>query len=117
MGTLVYGNPGHTVDFDDRALQHLQIVITAKLRRRESFIFSWLEPDGDGGGRGSIWLDPTSVILYRFSDHDIPVLNREWIDLLTASADSGSGLTFSPEPFGAEPRPSDLPPITDSLAT
>jgi hypothetical protein len=40
MGSLLYGNSGTAVEFEDRALIHLQIVITNKLRRRESFLFS-----------------------------------------------------------------------------
>ncbi len=41
MGTLIYGDSGLIVDFDDRVLAHLQIVIGAKLRRHEGFFFTW----------------------------------------------------------------------------
>jgi len=40
MGKLTYDST-LTVDFDDRVLAHLQLVIGAKLRRAESFYFSW----------------------------------------------------------------------------
>ena len=106
MGTLIYGNAAHTVEFDDRVLLHLQIVITAKLRRRESFIFSWLESVELGGGRGSIWLDSTSVLLYRFADSRMPEVDGDWIDALTTSADSGSGLSLVPEPAIGQEMPS-----------
>lgn len=55
MGTLFYGNRGIHVTFDDRALMHLQIVITAKLRRKESFLFTWTDSTDVGSGRGSMW--------------------------------------------------------------
>ena len=37
MGKLTYDST-LTVDFDDRVLAHLQLVIGAKLRRAESFV-------------------------------------------------------------------------------
>ncbi|RFA10557.1 hypothetical protein B7R54_16090 [Subtercola boreus] len=98
MGILLYGNPSIEIDFDDRALTHLQIVITAKLRRRESFVFSWTDSPGAGSGRSSIWVDPSSTLYYRFYGSRIPSINRVWIERLMASANSGGGLYFTPEP-------------------
>ncbi|UFS59674.1 DUF7882 family protein [Subtercola endophyticus] len=98
MGMLMYGSPSIEVSFDDRALTHLQIVITAKLRRRESFIFSWADSADIGSGRSSIWLDPSSTIFYRFYGSRVPAINREWIDVLMNSANSGGGLFFTAEP-------------------
>jgi hypothetical protein len=104
MGTLLYGNPGIVISFEDRALMHLQIVITAKLRRSESFVFSWTDAADVGSGRSSIWLDPSSTLLYRYFGSRIPSINREWIETLTVSANSGSGLIFTAEP-GTPPPP------------
>ncbi|GAA0997507.1 DUF7882 family protein [Subtercola frigoramans] len=98
MGLLLYGSPGIEIKFDDRALQHLQIVITAKLRRHESFVFSWNDAPETGSGRSSIWLDPSSTLCYRYFGSRIPSINREWVDALMESANSGSGLNFLPEP-------------------
>jgi hypothetical protein len=83
---------------------HLQIVITAKLRRSESFVFSWTDAADVGSGRSSIWLDPSSTLLYRYFGSRIPSINREWIEVLTISANSGSGLIFTAEP-GTPPPP------------
>lgn len=83
---------------------HLQIVITAKLRRSESFVFSWTDAADVGSGRSSIWLDPSSTLLYRYFGSRIPSINREWIETLTVSANSGSGLIFTAEP-GTPPPP------------
>ncbi|CAN5116828.1 hypothetical protein BH09ACT6_BH09ACT6_14560 [soil metagenome] len=98
MGLLLYGSHSLEISFDDRALQHLQIVITAKLRRRESFVFSWNDSADAGGGRSSIWLDPSSTLHYRYFGSRVPSINREWVDMLMESANSGSGLFFLPEP-------------------
>ena len=98
MGSLVYGSKNMEVSFDDRALMHLLIVITLKLRRRQSFIFSWINSAGAGSGRSSIWLDPSSTLLYRFSGSRTPAINRGWIETLMLSANSPGGLFFTSEP-------------------
>ena len=117
MGTLTYGNPGITATFGDRALVHLQIVITAKLRRRESFLFSWSDSVADGGGRNSIWLDPSSVLYYRFLGGRMPSINRAWIVILETSANSGTGLVFTAEPPGEGFSPVVVDPRSASSQT
>lgn len=98
MGSLLYGSSSIEVKFDDRALTHLQIVITAKLRRNESFVFTWSNSADAGVGRSTIWLDPSSTLLYRYSGTRVPTINRDWIDALMTSANSAGGLVFSLEP-------------------
>ncbi|MET4702776.1 hypothetical protein ABIB54_000230 [Frigoribacterium sp. UYMn621] len=98
MGLLTYGSGNAQIIFDDRALFHLMIVITAKLRRRENFLFTWAEPIDVGCGRVSVWLDPSSALLYHFHGNRMPSVNREWIEVLTVSANGGGGLMFIPEP-------------------
>ena len=94
----MYGSSNTEISFDDRALMHLQIVITAKLRRHESLIFSWTTEAIGRSSRSSIWLHPSSTLFYRFSGSRIPVLNRDWIKILMDSANSGGGLLFTAEP-------------------
>ncbi len=49
MGKFIYdGNI--KVDFEDRLLAHLQAVIMAKVRRGESFPFTWKDDISTGGG-------------------------------------------------------------------
>jgi hypothetical protein len=98
MGKLVYGDSGTEIEFDDRVLTHLQIVIGAKLRRRESFFFSWKDDPAVGDGRSSIWLDSSVPLYFRYNGNKVPSINREWITVMTASANSGAGLTFIEEP-------------------
>ena len=98
MGTLLYGTSGVTVAFEDRALWHLQIVITAKLRRGESFIFTWTDSVDGGSGRSTIWLDPSVTLHYRYFGSRLPAVNRAWVDALMVSANSVGGLFFTAEP-------------------
>jgi hypothetical protein len=98
MGTLIYGGPETEITFGDRALAHLQIVITAKLRRREGFMFTWTSPAEQGGGRGSVWLDSSSTLMFRYRGSRTPAINRDWISILAASSNSSGGLVFTIEP-------------------
>jgi hypothetical protein len=98
MGKLLYGESEIVIEFEDRALTHLQIVIGAKLRRGESFFFSWRDHDSVGSGRSSIWLDSAIPLYFKFSGGKMPLVNREWLQTLTDSANSGQGLIYSDEP-------------------
>lgn len=64
MGKLTYDS--HlTVEFDDRLLAHLQVVIGMKLRRGESFYFSWRDDPKAGDGRSTIWIQDSVPLYYR----------------------------------------------------
>lgn len=97
MGKLTYDST-LTVDFDDRVLAHLQLVIGAKLRRGESFYFSWRDDPAVGDGRSTLWLHPTIPLHFKYAGGRAPSINRAWIDLLMSSANSPSGLHLMPEP-------------------
>jgi hypothetical protein len=105
MGKLLYGDSGIEIDFEDRFLTHLQIVIGAKLRRRESFFFSWKDDPSVGDGRSSIWLDASIPLYFKYFGSKVPLINREWIETLTQSSNSGRGLEFVPEPNGSTDLP------------
>ncbi|WP_374946045.1 ATP-dependent DNA ligase [Agreia sp.] len=98
MGKLIYARSELEIDIADRALLHLQLVIGAKLRRRESFFFSWKEDVAVGSGRSSIWLTPALPLYFRFTSANPGPVNREWMELLTASSNSGRGLVYTEEP-------------------
>lgn len=97
MGTLTYDSRV-TASFDDRILAHLQTVIWAKLRRGESFPFTWTDPMRSGLGRTSIWLSPSVSLTFEYFGGRQPRLNPAWIEALTKSANSPGGLTLVPEP-------------------
>lgn len=100
MGKLLYSDAGIEIEIEDRALTHLQIVIGAKLRRGESFFFSWKDDPTIGNGRSSIWLDRGIPLYFKYFGGKAPTISREWIDLLTTSANSGRGLVYTDEPHG-----------------
>ena len=98
MGKLMYGAPGIEIEFDDRPLVHLQIVISNKLRLGESFMFSWRDSSAVGDGRSAIWLDRSIPLYYKFHGCRVPSVNRRWLDELTQTANSGTGLLLVEEP-------------------
>lgn len=98
MGVLLYGSHGMEIDIDDRALAHLQIVITSKLRRNERFLFSWTNALTVGSGRSSVWIDPGIPLYFRYYHGGASAINRAWIDALMESANSVGGLQFTAEP-------------------
>jgi hypothetical protein len=112
MGTLTY-NGTRSIEFDDRALAHLQIVIGAKLRRNEAFYLSW---SGADGGRSTIWIHPTHSLTYDYLTNEKPSLNRAWIDRLTECSFRPSGLVLLPEPESDPVIPHDPAPTGDRAA-
>jgi hypothetical protein len=111
MGVLVYGGR-QSIEFDDRLLAHLQIVIGSKLRRREGFCLSWKEEIGAGGGRATIWLDPAISLMFRYETASPLDINPEWLEALTLASNSPRGLVvveeaahFSAEPASVRPEP------------
>jgi len=101
MGTLTYD--GVVVEFDDRLLAHLQIVIVQKLRCGESFLLSWKDAVSIGNGRSSVWLHPSIPLYFKFWGSRPPTINRQWIAELTASANSAHGLVVFGEDGSHQP--------------
>jgi hypothetical protein len=98
MGKLIYGTNGAEYEFDDRLLAHLRIVIVTKFRRRESFTLTWELGADRGGGRVSLWLDPSIPLQFLFFGSREPALNRAWVDALASISASSVGLIPLPEP-------------------
>ena len=105
VGKILYGDSGVEIMFDDRAMAHLQLVIGAKLRRRESFFFSWKDDPSVGDGRSSVWMDASIPLYFKYLGSRPISINRDWIDQLTLSANMAGGLQFSPEPNGETAQP------------
>ncbi len=108
VGTLFYGDSGTPVDIDDRALAHLKIAITTKLRRGESFMFSWKHADDQPRGRSSLWLHPAIPLRFVFETVEAPELSREWIEELMKAANSAGGIVIDLREHAAE-RPGPKP--------
>jgi hypothetical protein len=102
MGHLLYGSPPTQLDIDDRTLAHLQIVITSKLRRNESFTLTIPADATVGTGRRTLWVHCTIPIQFSYFGSRMPAINGTWIDALMRTANSTRGLYPVPEP---EPEP------------
>ena len=107
MGVLHYGS--RDFPMPDRMLTHLQVVIALKLRRGENFFLAWV--DELGHRRNVLWIDNGIPIYCEYASGPIPLINREWIDTLAASAATNYGLQVTPEgriePF---PPPEEITP-------
>lgn len=106
MGKFLYEGMAK-VEFDDRLLSHLQLVIGAKLRRGESFPFTWKDESSFGEGRTSVWIHPRANIAYKFDGGRQASINRVWIENLMYTANSVGGLYVVPEPLARITRSTD----------
>lgn len=95
MGTLHYGSPPSSFQIDDRALAHVELVVMAKLRRRENLSFSLV--DEKTSVRQAMWISPVTTLRFEY-DGPMPEINRLWLQDLVDTANSSSGLRLVPEP-------------------
>lgn len=95
MGTLHYGSPSAEFSIDDRTLAHLELVIVAKLRRKEGLAFSIT--DETTRVRQAIWLSPAATVRFEY-DAPMPEINRVWLQELVEAANSPTGLRILEEP-------------------
>lgn len=115
MGTLYYGDGLSSVEFDDRLLAHLQLAITTKLRRSESFVFSWDVAAAAGSGSNSIWISPTVGLRFTYPTQVREPINRAWLEALVRTANSVSGLRIVDEPLAGVESPAQAKEQTDRM--
>ncbi|MET0861573.1 MAG: hypothetical protein ABW091_11165 [Microbacterium sp.] len=94
MGTLFYD--GAEFEMEDRLLAHLQVIISLKLRRSESFFLSWVHPHGDAG-RHAVWVGEGVPIRFQFAGSRLPLINRDWAETMALAANSSQGLVITDE--------------------
>jgi hypothetical protein len=105
MGQLIYG-VAPAIEIEDWGLHHLQAVMLTKLRRDESFGFSWDgEPDVGGdvtaartGRHGTVWISRGSSLYFSYDALNDRPLNTRWLTLLAESANSSQNFRLMPEP-------------------
>lgn len=100
MGILTY-NSTRAIELEDRLLAHVRSVMFTKLRRGESFSFSWARTPAEGSGRNAIWVGPDTPLAFEFFDRQEVSLNPAWIAQLMKSANSPGGLVVTEEPGAA----------------
>jgi hypothetical protein len=83
-----------------------------KLRRGESFLFSWRNAVEVGDGRSSAWMHPAIPLYFKFTGGHAPSLNPEWIAQLTRSANSSQGLIATSEERCVDPGHSGGPTVS-----
>jgi hypothetical protein len=103
VGVIYYGNGAAPIHIEDRALAHLKVVISTKLRRDESFTLSWRHPDDQPRGRSTLWLHPAIPLRFVFDDPEPATLSRQWIEDLANSANSSGGITLVEEYVVTDP--------------
>ena len=107
MGTLFYGAGRLAINLDDRVLAHLQIAISTKLRRHETFMLNWRDNEAVGDGRSGVWIGPDTDLHFKYSGSRFPEINTDWVNSLVASASTPLGLQLHDEAtLDAPPRPS-----------
>ncbi|KAA9132868.1 ATP-dependent DNA ligase [Microbacterium caowuchunii] len=97
MGRFTY-DPHTAVEFDDRLLAHLQIVIGSKLRRGECFFFTWKDDVSLGSGRKVVWMHQGASLTFKFHGSRAPRINPLWTDALAKAANSPGGMYVMREP-------------------
>lgn len=99
MGAFHYGSPPVSFDLDDRTLAHLELVIMAKLRRRECLSFAVAHDDGTH--RQAVWISPTVALRFEYEGR-MPEISKAWLQELVDTANSPGGLRIVPEPQPAD---------------
>jgi len=107
MGRLYYGESRIVVEFDDRTLAHLQIIIRDKLLHSSGFFLTWTDDTSVGTGHSSIWLERSIPLRFHFSSARPQQINREWLHQLMLSANKLEGMRLVAEPgiTNNAPRP------------
>lgn len=77
MGTLRYGNSMYALTVPDDLLAHVKVVATTKLRRGETFTFTWRDADGSGPGRSTLWMQPAIPLLFEFDSAEPATLDAD----------------------------------------
>ena len=98
MGKLLYGSAGLEVELDDRAMAHLQAVVSSKLRRGEGFFINWRDDPSVGDGHSAMWVAPNVPIFFKYYGSKQIELNRQWLEIMTMGANSNGGLQLGDEP-------------------
>ena len=90
MGYLFYGSTAEPIEIPDRLLAHIKLVVSTKLRRSESFMFSWRHPEA-ASARSTIWLQPAIPLRFVFHS-DGETIDPTVLRRLAEAANSSKGL-------------------------
>lgn len=94
MGQLFYGSTPQPIDIDDRLLQYLQVVLSTKLRRGESFTITWTDSETQHA-RTTLWIQPSIAMRFQYSAPDAHRLSGGYLRQLADQAALSSGLLLN----------------------
>jgi hypothetical protein len=112
MGYLFYGDNTEPIQISDRLLAHLKVVITTKLRRRESFTLTCRHEAGAPAGRASLWLQESIPLRFVFDQAEAETLDPQLLREFAEQATMSGGLTVNLEEWAE-----DEPQTKGTLAT
>lgn len=73
-------------------------MIGQKLRRDESFLFSWSQDPDLSPAKTSVWVDKSIPLIFLCTLDQGHNLNHAWLELLAASATTAQGIQLMAEP-------------------
>ena len=79
MGRLRYDGTSEPINIDDATLAHLKVVISAKLRRNESFMMTWHPVNNAETRRATAWIHPAIPLQLLFNDPNPPAIDPDRI--------------------------------------
>jgi hypothetical protein len=109
MGCLYYGHSEHGITVPDALLAHLKVIITTKLRRRESFTLTWRHDIAEPHGRSALWLQEAIPLRFIFDSEECDELQPSVLQDYSRMANSTGGLTVDMNDWLPSARPSAVP--------
>lgn len=94
MGCLYYGDSENGIIMPDALLAHLKVIITTKLRRRESFTLTWRHDIAEPQGRSALWLQESIPLRFVFDSEASDDLQTSVLQDYSRMANSTGGLTI-----------------------
>jgi hypothetical protein len=104
MGQFIYGgSTSTTFTVDDRTLAHLELAISTKFRRGESFLLTLRGKElPAGSGSREFWMHPSIWMQFRIDRPEAAgPINTAWVAAMVAAASSERGLSLIREPQNA----------------
>jgi hypothetical protein len=81
-----------SVELDDDLLEHVFAVVVAKLRRHESVLLEWDDPDGH---TEQVLVNTAALVRAEFASTRPDQLDHAWLESLMLAANSNGGICLS----------------------
>lgn len=94
MGKLFYSSDPQPIVVDDRLLQYLQVVLSTKLRRNESFTITWTDTESKHT-RTTLWVQPAISLRFQYDSVETQRLSGGYLRQLADQAATSSGLLLN----------------------